>query len=324
MTSKQELIKNITAQIASLLDKGLETSNLSQGGMLNSAQLVLPKSVDELPDSAKEEFISVYKSTDGGEETKLSTAWKAVKRKWKKVEPEDSEDEESADHEQGETPDEEKTEDENGKKKKKPFWMKKDVLGPIVGDVDQLRRQLITDGYPEAAEEVQMVADSGWTMPLALDSIPHGYRETISERYFHARKDLTENADEAFEVQVAFKALLDERKITYGVVYPANEVDLQKEWATENVIENAAHNFMANYRQHDTFHNERAGAGVPVESFIAPCDITEFHGKRLTPDQVIKKGSWIMATKWNDDTWNLVKSGKIKGYSIGGFKRVRR
>lgn len=306
--------KDLAKQILNMV-KSLTTANLAQGGELNPAQKQeddvdavdqpeaqenedeanednkWPDAVKKLPKEARDEFIKAYEATEGNNEAKLMAGWKAVKRLFKR----------------------------NGED-----WVKKDLLTPIYGDVDQLYRQLLTDGYPEAADSVKESVAMGSPVMLDPETLPPGYRDIIADRYGTARKDNEAGESEPFSVEVAFKALLDEKKVTYGVVYPVDEVDLQKEWAKADTIEKAAHNFMANYRQHDTFHNEHAGAGVPVESFIAPCDLHEFHGKQLPPDQVIKKGSWVMATKWTDESWKLVKEGKIRGYSIGGFKRVRR
>lgn len=51
---------------------------------------------------------------------------------------------------------------------------------------------------------------------------------------------------------------------------------------------------------------------VPVESYIAPCDF-EMNG------HTVVKGSWVMATKINDDNlWKEVVEKGINGYSIKG------
>lgn len=210
--------------------------------------------------------------------------------------------------------------------------------------LDRLYRSLLHDGYLVAATVVKSVMDGEQPeLPATFfETLPVGYRDAVARRYIVAVKSAEPESQpeeqdelvvaslddpEAFEIHTTFKALLPEAKVTYGVVYPnydrtKGERDLQKEWATEPVIEAAAHKFMMEYRQQDAFHNEQPGYGVPVESFIAPCDITEFHGRTL--EKPIRKGSWVMATKWTDEAWKLVKEGKITGYSIGGFKRIRR
>lgn len=255
----------------------------------------MPATVLALPKSAQELFKEVYDSwlekAPNDEAEVFKQAWRAVKSKF------------------------EKRGDGWSLKKEMDAELVATIGGPYLSDLDHLKRQLIIDGYEEVAQYITSDVETSVT---ALRALPAGYSDVMVDRYYSCRK----SGNESFNVEVAFKAILPEKKITYGVVYPPNEIDLQKEWANEEIIEDAAHNFLANHRMQDKYHNEQAGAGTPVESYIAPCDIYEFHGKKLS--EPIRKGSWIMATKWTDDSWNEVKSGKINGYSIGGMKKVRR
>jgi hypothetical protein len=291
MTIDKNLVKQlltITHQLADSFDDPVVDT---------AKEITWPESTQELPEEAKGFFEQAYKSANGDDEKKMSAGWKAVQARFKR---------------------------KDGKQ-----WVKKSLTGVNDSEIDHLRRTLIVDGYPEVAEGIVMNPPM-----IDLELLPAGYREQILSRFIKAetyksvdepKPEINVEIDkEEFQMEFAFKALLDDRKITYGVVYPVNQVDLQKEWAREAVVEGAAHRFMINYRQHDTFHDEQAGKGVTIESYIAPCDIHEFHGRQLSPDQVIKKGSWVMATQWDDETWKLVKDGKIRGYSIGGFKKVRR
>lgn len=287
-----------------LTEKALTTAALSSGGKLYPAQKRygsvsdLPPAVKVLPADAQALFLDAFnrewEAKSGDEEDAFRSGWGAVKTRFRRA---------------GNT------------------WVEKmlspdpaaSVAGPWVGDVDQLRRQLVTDGYGEVADRItSQDADASLQ---AIQQLPEGYRDKIRDRYLHARKD-AEGVEEPFTTEIAFKAIVPEKRITYGVVYPANEIDLQKEWARESIIEEAAHAFLEQWRQQDTFHSEQSGAGQPVESFIAPCDLYEFHGKAL--DEPIRRGSWVMATKWTPEAWELVKSGKIRGYSIGGYKRIVR
>jgi cation transport regulator ChaB len=304
------LVRAMQAIAANEVQKALTASGLSAGA-LNPGQASalattvvarkrytaldqLPEAVRALPEPAQrlfmQEFNDNFSEGEAGEETAFRAAWKKVRAHYQRT---------------------------------AEGWVEKSVTGANEGDVDRLRKQLITDGYIELADRIALAA-KGLVFLADADfaELPAGYRAPIMRRFLHARKDIDL---ESFQIEVAFKALLPEKQITYGVVYPAyppGEGDLQKERAEADVIEEAAHRFLADYRAQDKFHDEQAGAGVPVESFIAPADLTEFHGQLLK--EVIPRGSWIMATKWTDDAWNLVKTGQIKGYSIGGYKRIRR
>lgn len=301
-----DLLKRVPADE---LAKALEAAGMT-AGVLYPAQAsslvtsTVRPSVKALPDGAREEFLSVMNSAkaSGASETDAyRQAWSKVKQKWERQ--------------------------SNG------TWAEKSLAtlpeykvgGPMVGELDHLIRELITDGYEEVADKLTGDTASDLT---ALEGLPEEYRETIQARYANVRKSApVQDDEEEFELTTTFKALVNEQRVTYGVVYPVydpskGEGDLQKEWAKPAIIEKAAHSFLEQWRQQDTYHTEKSGAGAPVESFIAPCDIHEFHGKELA--EPIRAGSWVMATRWTPDAWALVKSGKLTGYSIGGFKKIRR
>lgn len=284
------------------LNKALESGQLTVSGQILPKQAgcspkkkkmtasELPETAKSLPVEAQEMFAEIFNATEADEDDSYRAAWRFVKDRFERT--------------------------EKGWETKKMLNLdpQASILGPHVGDVDQLRRQLVTDGYEEVAD---MISGDAATSVAILQLLPNGYRQTIVDRYLNARKSTGNEY-----VSVAIKALNSEKKITYGVVYPPEEVDLQKEWAKPEIIEKAAHQFLTDWRQQDTFHDEQAGKGTPVESYIVPCDLYEFHGVKL--EQPIKKGTWIMATKWEPEAWEQVKEGKITGYSIGGFKKVRR
>lgn len=305
-----ELVKALTAN-------GLEAGRLAPAQAKASAQDAAPKKgrkkmcdtpdeelpdgVKTLPKEAQVTFKSAFDTADENLEEleAYRAAWTEVKKTWRRV---------AGGWEQFDPA-------------HKEFVFTDEpasVQGMHIADVDHLRRQLTVDGWEDVANLIS-AADTHDSI-LALQALPAGYRETITGRYLSAQTKTVKSVDEPFEIQVAFKALSPEKRVSYGVVYPVDEVDLQKEWAKADVIEKAAHEFLARYRQQDQFHNEQAGAGEPVESFIAPCDLPEFHGVVL--EQPIRKGSWVMATRWSPEVWPMVKEGKISGYSIGGFKKV--
>jgi len=91
---------------------------------------------------------------------------------------------------------------------------------------------------------------------------------------------------------------------------PPEDVEVDEKAAEE--IEKAAHEFLHRSRVIGRQHKEVAKA-YPVESWITPQDM-EWNG------QSIKKGTWLLGTKIEDEElWQLVKSGEINGYSIGGW-----
>lgn len=100
-------------------------------------------------------------------------------------------------------------------------------------------------------------------------------------------------------------------RLVYGIVYEPDTIDAHGDFADAKTIEKAAHEFMLKYRQIDKNHDFVAGVGEVVESYIAPADM-ELNG------EPVKKGTWILTTKADEDTWEAVKRGEFQGYSLAG------
>lgn len=114
----------------------------------------------------------------------------------------------------------------------------------------------------------------------------------------------------------------DDKQLVTGLVLAPETTDAQGDIYDAEVIEAAAHNFVAGYNkttklgfQHKEF---RGGRFDLVESYIVRQDTT-------IGDVVIKAGTWIMTVRVLDvAVWKLVKAGKIKGFSIGGKAKVKK
>lgn len=103
----------------------------------------------------------------------------------------------------------------------------------------------------------------------------------------------------------------EEKRLVYGIVYEPDTIDAHGDFADAKTIEKAAHEFMLKYRQIDKNHDFVAGVGEVVESYIAPADM-ELNG------EPVKKGTWILTTKADEETWEAVKKGEFQGYSLAG------
>ena len=109
------------------------------------------------------------------------------------------------------------------------------------------------------------------------------------------------------------------RQIVYGVVYEPNIVDIQKDWASAEEIEQACHKFMKAYRKMGIRHDGAVRDTIaPVESYIAPCDFQ-------LGEQPVKKGSWVLAAHVESaDTWKDVEDGRLTGFSLFGKAKRKR
>lgn len=121
----------------------------------------------------------------------------------------------------------------------------------------------------------------------------------------------------------------DSTRVVIGVVYKASKkfddkgkaldnLDTHGNWAKEEEVKKACHNFNKKLQNKkligkvgvDKQHNEKAGYGIVVESYIAMSDI---------PDINAEKGDWVAAVEVTDDEcWKQIAKGEIEGFSIGG------
>lgn len=107
----------------------------------------------------------------------------------------------------------------------------------------------------------------------------------------------------------------DEERLVYGVVYEPEVPDAHNDIMSANDIEKSAHKFLADYRNIDKQHDFQGGYGEVVESYVAPQDFT-------VGGETIAKGSWVLVTKADEETWDSIKKGEITGYSMAGTAEV--
>ncbi len=105
-----------------------------------------------------------------------------------------------------------------------------------------------------------------------------------------------------------------EQRIVYGIVLEPETTDSQGDIYSADVIEKAAHGFMADYQNLGEMHKALVNDGAEVvESYLAPVDMS-INGT------AIKAGTWLMGIRVkSDQLWKKVKSGELTGLSIGGF-----
>lgn len=110
----------------------------------------------------------------------------------------------------------------------------------------------------------------------------------------------------------------EEKRIVFGPILIPEHVDLQDDVMSEEEIEKAAHNFLAKYnveKKAAHMHEDFDVSHEVVESYVAPVDF-EMNGRKIV------KGTWLMAMRILDnDIWEQVKSGEIRGFSPGGTGR---
>ena len=108
-----------------------------------------------------------------------------------------------------------------------------------------------------------------------------------------------------------------EERLAYGWAYVTKadgevSYDHSKEWMTSDTLTKAATDFMLNSRTAKSMHSGEKVADI-VHSLPVTKEVADALGI-----QTDREG-WIIGVRVNDEeTWQMVKSGKLSSFSIGG------
>lgn len=121
------------------------------------------------------------------------------------------------------------------------------------------------------------------------------------------------------EVATVFKA--DEKRFTLGPWYIPDQADAHNEWTDSEELQNALWNYVkSGDRRIRLQHNKNVVAGEWVETMTWPYPVTVPMTKvdGTTQDVTYPTNTVFMGVIWEPWAWELVKKGKLTGYSIGG------
>lgn len=116
-----------------------------------------------------------------------------------------------------------------------------------------------------------------------------------------------------------------ERRYTLGVAYPANRADVGvaadgfRDFAGPEALEAAAWSYLRKGGSVGLHHADGTeGHGTVVESYL-------YRGPDWPQENgyVVKAGDWLLGVVWDEETWPLVKSGAIRGFSPQGAAKRR-
>lgn len=115
----------------------------------------------------------------------------------------------------------------------------------------------------------------------------------------------------------------DEKRRVFGWAYIAQDaegqtlIDKQGDFIDDpEVLEKAAYDFVIESRRGDTMHFKK-GVGTLIESFVVTPEKLASLGV-LQKSQTPQLAWWIGMQVADDETWELVKDGKLAGFSMGG------
>lgn len=123
---------------------------------------------------------------------------------------------------------------------------------------------------------------------------------------------------------------VEERRFTLMVAYPCLRPDVavaqdgHRDFAGPRALEDAAWSYIRKGGHVGLWHEDGTqGSGECVESFIHRSgDWTIKAADGST--QTVRDGDWLVGIVWTPPTWDLIKSGKIRGVSMQGSAVRRR
>lgn len=126
--------------------------------------------------------------------------------------------------------------------------------------------------------------------------------------------------DKSFAYEEPF-VKADERKFTLGPLYIPNKIDAHAEWTDPDELQTAVWDYVkSGDRRIRLQHNRDVVAGEWVEVMTFPYELSVPMSKAdgTTAQVTYPANTVFMGVQWKDWAWDLVKAGKLRGYSIGG------
>jgi hypothetical protein len=189
----------------------------------------------------------------------------------------------------------------------KEFWF----------DGSVMRGRWVIELYPRLRWVIELyprLPGAGWKM--------WGIRKTESQTMSSNEEEPVQKANEAerdwqHEIKILKIAEPTKRLVT-GLILEPETPDAQGDIYSEDEVEEAAFDYMSNYRDGSTLGemHKKTIKNIrdieTVESWIQ-------RESAVIAGTPIKKGSWMMTVRVNqDDAWEKVKKGEYNGFSIGG------
>lgn len=128
-------------------------------------------------------------------------------------------------------------------------------------------------------------------------------------------EDSSQNTKSPFVI----KEFKQEERLCTEIVYAPLVKDAHNQWMTEITIKEGEESFRRNLEagivKANLFHVVNTDKFEIKRSWVLDQDAT-FEGR----DGVVTKGTWLVETYYSDDTlWEMKKSRKLGGLSLGGY-----
>lgn len=193
------------------------------------------------------------------------------------------------------------------------------------GDPVEVQQEFVPARHPAASQ--QQTPDRRGLADVAQDFVRATARLFGLGEAAHAEAPQTEPPtttvpDEGWLLQVPLRVYSDDDEERYvgGLVLTPGEDNAYGDIWEARDIRIMAHRFMENSQHIDYMHTTKVVA-VPVESYYFPTEEEGGQKDYTLYGETIPGGSWWLGSRvQDDDTWEEVKSGKLKGYSMFAVK----
>jgi len=163
---------------------------------------------------------------------------------------------------------------------------------------------------------VELVIDSKDELS-GIDAVSVVHSPAIEENFIY----LSKHEVELKEVDAEKKIIMGAALVPNKQIYRVNEKTKEEYYIyfSENTVRQASELFLMNSNQNNaTYEHDKKLQGMSVvESWIiddSKTDKSRFYGFDLP------KGTWMISMKVNnEEVWQDVKAGKVKGFSIEGY-----
>lgn len=214
-------------------------------------------------------------------------------------------------------------------------WIKEGYAGDNFTDVGRARASQLSSGEGVSRDTIARM--KSFLARHAVDSQGEGYspgekgypsagRVSYAAWGGDAGKSWAEKIFNQYDLaksygqfESVYKA--DEKRFTLGPWYIPDRADAHGEWTDTSELQNALWNYVkSGDRRIRLQHNKDVVAGEWLETMTWPYPVTVPITKAdgATGEHTYPTGTVFMGVQWEPWAWELVKKGKLTGYSIGG------
>ena len=212
-------------------------------------------------------------------------------------------------------------------------WIKEGHQGDGFTDVGRARAAQLAAGRPVSLRTIRRI--NSYLIRHKKDSEGEGYKPGSKKYPSPGRvawaawggdpakswaESIVRRAENAEKSMDVIKAD-EERKFTLAPMYIPDRLDAHNEWTDADELQKAVWDYVkSNDRRIRLQHNKDVVAGEWVEIMTFPYELTVPMKKAdgSTTSATYPPHTVFLGVQWEDWAWDMVKTGKLRGYSIGG------